>query len=226
MTNQGGTPQEQEDRMSEQTDKENTTNGEKEETEGCSIRAASDVWAYLNDGLELPSAHDHGNCELCDWIEQKLAALSAEHERVKKENERFLRELGTMGNAMDNLTAPTELELSAASVENGQHPKPQAKRLRERATMNILTLDEPYPAVTKKIVRQLLSALEVAERAIQAAEAEHERLRTILQAIAGLVNAYHNDGTTLSAAESLKAVADVLGKPMESAALQQAEAHD
>jgi hypothetical protein len=33
----------------------------------------------------------------------------------------------------------------------------QAKRLRDRATMNILTVDEPYPDVTKKIVRQLLS---------------------------------------------------------------------
>jgi hypothetical protein len=32
--------------------------------------------------------------------------------------------------------------------------------------------------------------------------------------IAGLVNAYHNDGTTLSAAETLKAIADVLGPPM------------
>lgn len=35
-----------------------------------------------------------------------------------------------------------------------------------------------------------------------------------LLAIAGLVNGYHNDGTTLTAAQTLKAIADVLGDPM------------
>lgn len=44
--------------------------------------------------------------------------------------------------------------------------KPTAKRLRERATMNILTVEEPYPEQAKKITRQLLSALEAAEREI------------------------------------------------------------
>lgn len=34
--------------------------------------------------------------------------------------------------------------------------------------------------------------------------------------IAGLVNGYHNDGTRLTAAETLREIADVLGKPMES----------
>ena len=38
-----------------------------------------------------------------------------------------------------------------------------------------------------------------------------------LVTIAGLVNVYHNDGTTLSAAETLRAIADVLGLPMVSA---------
>jgi hypothetical protein len=33
--------------------------------------------------------------------------------------------------------------------------------------------------------------------------------------IAGLVNAYHNDATRLTAAETLREIADVLGKPME-----------
>lgn len=33
-------------------------------------------------------------------------------------------------------------------------------------------------------------------------------------AIAGLVNAYYSDGTRLTAAETLKAIADVLGEPM------------
>jgi hypothetical protein len=36
--------------------------------------------------------------------------------------------------------------------------------------------------------------------------------------IAGLVNSYHNDGTTRSAAETLKAIADVLGDPFASSA--------
>jgi len=35
-----------------------------------------------------------------------------------------------------------------------------------------------------------------------------------LLAITGFVNAYHNDGTTLTAAETLQAIASVLGKPM------------
>jgi len=38
-----------------------------------------------------------------------------------------------------------------------------------------------------------------------------------LLAIAGLVNAYHNDGTTLSAGETLRAIADVLGPAMAGA---------
>ena len=38
-----------------------------------------------------------------------------------------------------------------------------------------------------------------------------------LLAIAGLVNGYHNDGTTLSAAETLAEIAKALGKPMEAA---------
>jgi hypothetical protein len=33
--------------------------------------------------------------------------------------------------------------------------------------------------------------------------------------IAGLVNGYHNDGTKLSAAETLAAIADVLGDPFD-----------
>ena len=39
-----------------------------------------------------------------------------------------------------------------------------AKQLRERATMNILTVADPEPDITKKIVRQMLSALEESER--------------------------------------------------------------
>ncbi len=39
-----------------------------------------------------------------------------------------------------------------------------AKQLRERVTMNILTVDDPEPSVVKKSIRQLLSALEDAER--------------------------------------------------------------
>ena len=34
-------------------------------------------------------------------------------------------------------------------------------------------------------------------------------------AIAGLVNAYHNDATTLTAAQTLRAIADVLGDPFQ-----------
>ena len=37
--------------------------------------------------------------------------------------------------------------------------------------------------------------------------------------IAGLVNSYHNDGTTLTAAETIRAIADVLGPPMAAGGL-------
>jgi hypothetical protein len=40
--------------------------------------------------------------------------------------------------------------------------------------------------------------------------------------IAGLVNGYHNDGTTLTAAETLRAIADALGPPMEGGAMTEA----
>jgi len=35
-----------------------------------------------------------------------------------------------------------------------------------------------------------------------------------LQVIAGLVNTYHNEGSTLTATETLRCIADALGKPM------------
>lgn len=68
-----------------------------------------------------------------------------------------------------------------ARAPSGQQYKPQAKRLRDRATMNILTVEEPYPDVTKKIVRQLLSALEAAEREIQHVPSQNEiRFRDLI----------------------------------------------
>jgi DNA-directed RNA polymerase specialized sigma24 family protein len=51
--------------------------------------------------------------------------------------------------------------------------KPQLKKLRERCQSNIFTVSEPYPGVTKTIVRQLLAALELAERAALLASVEH-----------------------------------------------------
>ncbi len=47
--------------------------------------------------------------------------------------------------------------------------------------------------------------------------AERYRFDQVLR-IAGLVNGYHNDGTTLTAAETLKAVAEVLGPAMNMSA--------
>ena len=59
-----------------------------------------------------------------------------------------------------------------------------SQKLRERATMNILTVDEPYPDITKRIVRQLLSAIERLEDAYAQHCAQcpqcHEQIRRLL----------------------------------------------
>jgi len=47
-----------------------------------------------------------------------------------------------------------------------------AKQLRERCQMNVFTVTDMEPAVVKKIVRQILSALEEAERRFIAAESQ------------------------------------------------------
>jgi hypothetical protein len=49
---------------------------------------------------------------------------------------------------------------------------------------------------------------------VQAEEPRREEPDRLLR-IAGLVNGYHNDGTKLSAAETLAAIADVLGDPFD-----------
>jgi hypothetical protein len=49
------------------------------------------------------------------------------------------------------------------------------------------------------------------------AEGRSDTLNPKLLAIAGLVNGFHNDGATLTADETLRAIADVLGKAMEGA---------
>ena len=42
---------------------------------------------------EVLSAHDHGNCELCDQIERDLAAANAEREELRKDAERYRQHL-------------------------------------------------------------------------------------------------------------------------------------
>jgi NTP pyrophosphatase (non-canonical NTP hydrolase) len=62
---------------------------------------------------------------------------------------------------------PHALSAVPRALGGGEAQRPQARTLRERATMNILTVMEPWPDSTKKITRQLLSALERAEREIE-----------------------------------------------------------
>lgn len=77
--------------------------GEKEETEGRHVRAAADVWteltampterAYPGAG-EPPTAHDHGDCALCDQIEQ---ALRQAHDALREVAHHADDDCGFMG---------------------------------------------------------------------------------------------------------------------------------
>jgi hypothetical protein len=69
---------------------------------------------------------------------------------------------------------------------------------------------------TDKELRQAVcerhdTAVAAERTAREQAEQERDRLRAAQLSIAGLVNTFHNDGTGLSATETLRAVADVLG---------------
>lgn len=46
--------------------------GQEEETQGRAVCAAADVRPIM---MDLPTAHDHGDCELCAWQEARIAAL-------------------------------------------------------------------------------------------------------------------------------------------------------
>jgi hypothetical protein len=101
----------------------------------------------------------------------------------------------------------------------------QGDRIRDCAGELLAALDSPQAGETRAArcpscgdsKQERIAGLWLCQKCGHAWDASPSSVRpdSKLLEIAGLVNAYHNDGTTRSAAETLRAIADVLGPPME-----------